>query len=112
MNLLKTLELDKTVRCDSEYNGEKFYIDVRVNTITIKLMQQLKDAPRRPMELAEALDTTISAWDLNMGDDKPFPPIAENIAILPEDFVGHLVDLVLSSVDANKTTEKEKAASA
>lgn len=93
MNIKTALQLDKSVTIAGEYNGERFSFTAMTNVITPRFLQRINDANERPIEFAAALAEIIPEWDLDM-EGEPFPPTAENLAILPTDFLAHLFNLI------------------
>jgi hypothetical protein len=93
MNIAKTLELEKTTTINGEFNGSAFTFEAKTNAVTPKFMQQIADVRDRPIEMANGLASVIPSWDITWNEDE-FPPSAENLSIVPIDFLSYLMEKI------------------
>jgi hypothetical protein len=106
MNIAKALNLDKTRKLNGEFNGVAFTFEAKTNAVTPKFMQHLADAEVRPIESVNALASVITAWDIDM-DGKEFPPTADNLAIVPVNFLGYLVGQITDVIGSGSNAEAD-----
>lgn len=88
MKINSLLNTGKTLRISSEWNGETFWFEAKTTALSPKFLQRLKDAETQPIEIAAALAEAIADWE----GAEEFPPTADNLALLPVDFLTHLLD--------------------
>ena len=106
MNLAKVLELDKTVRIEDEYNGEKYWFVVKSEAISQRLLQQELEWNDTPKLKSQALSEIITAWDFDMNGE-PFPPTFENLDSLPPKFLSRLINKIAETLNGDPTKPDE-----
>ena len=106
MNLAKVLELDKTVRIEDEYNGEKYWFEAKAEMVTPRFLQQVKEWDADPIKKAIAMSEVITAWDIDMNGE-PFPPTFENLDSLPPKFLSRLINKIAETLNGDPTKPDE-----
>ena len=109
MNATKVLNLDATERLDCECNGEKFWIEAKAETRTSNFRQALIHAGEDPKSVVTELANFITDWNVFLHKEGDFPPTAENIGNMPEDFAAILVSRILETWTGDKKKQKASA---
>ena len=97
MNLTKALDLEKVERFDSEFNGEAFWFEAKAHKLTPRFHQAIIDAAAQPVKLSAELADVLTDWSVYLHESGDFPPTADNLAGIPEEFIYHVVDLIAQS---------------
>jgi hypothetical protein len=87
MRLLATLEKD-TANFTIEWEKETIGFSAKRNALTPRLMKRFTDIEKDPMQMAYALASIITKWDIEDVD----PTDAESLADLPVEFLTKIVE--------------------
>ena len=87
MRLLPTLTKD-TANFSFEYNGETVQFSAKRNALSPKLMKRFTDIEKDPMQMAYALASIITKWDIEDVD----PTDADALGDLPVEFLTKIVE--------------------
>lgn len=87
MRLLPTLTKD-TATFEIEWNDEKIGFSAKRNVLSPRLMKRFTDIEKDPMQMAYALASIITKWDIEDVD----PTDADALGDLPVEFLTKIVE--------------------
>jgi len=108
MDLQKVLELDKTERFDGEFEGHKFWFEAKSHKVTPAFHDALVKAANEPLVWTSQMAGILTDWSIVLGGEA-FPPTAENLAKIPEDFIWELFNIMAASWSGDAKKQKASA---
>ena len=102
---------NKPAHFDHVWEGNEFWFEAHERALTPRVMQQLKDMETRPIEMANGMAGILTDWSIYRDEEGDFPPTAENLAILPIEFLTDILDKMSETWAGNEQKPKQSASS-
>lgn len=104
MRLLPTLTKD-VANLSMEWNGETVAFSAKRNALSPRLMRRFTDIEKNPMEMAYALASLLTKWDIEDVDCTD----AEALGDLPVEFLAKVVEKIGETWSGNPTKAEASA---
>jgi len=112
MNLNKILQSEKTVHFSGEWNGELVEWDAKEKALTPKVLQSFADVKANPIGMANGLGDILTDWTIFIEEKGDFPPTAENLSIVPLDFLTWVLEKISETWQGGKPQKASRNISA